>query len=91
MVLNHIAAIFFFSGPLFYIGLLMVVDPAGIAALPELFGDALLNFQRALRGFPAKERLVEPKETNASCKWRRTLRLAGLALVVCGLLFAVVI
>jgi hypothetical protein len=55
MVLNHIAAIFFFSGPLFYIGLVMVVDPAGIAALPELFAHALRNFRRALGGQPAQK------------------------------------
>jgi hypothetical protein len=91
MVLNHIAAIFFFSGPLFYIGLSMVVDPAGIAALPELFGDALRNFRRALGGLPPQERTVESRQTNASRKLRRTLRLAGLAILVCGLLFAVVI
>lgn len=38
MVLNHIAAIVFFAGPLFYLGLWMAVDPAG---LPRLFRRAL--------------------------------------------------
>jgi hypothetical protein len=88
MVLNHIAAIFFFSGPLFYIGLVLVIDPAVIASLHDLFGLAIRNFRRALSGLPAQERTAEPKETNAS---RRGLRLAGMALVLCGLLFAVVI
>lgn len=90
MVLNHIAAIFFFTGPLFYVGLLMLI-PVGIAAIPELFAHALRNFRLILGGLPAQERLAEPKQTNASRRGRRTLRLAGLALVVCGLLFAVVI
>ena len=35
MVLDHIAAILVFSGPLFYIGLWMALDPAGIAWVPE--------------------------------------------------------
>ena len=35
MVLRHLAAIFIFSGPLFYIGLLMAVDPAGIPTLSQ--------------------------------------------------------
>ena len=31
MVLNHLAAILFFAGPLFYGGLWMVIDPAVVA------------------------------------------------------------
>jgi hypothetical protein len=88
MVLNHIAAIFFFSGPLFYIGLVMVVDPAGVAALPELFADALRNFRRALGGQPAQN-MVELEQAGTSHRLRTTVRLAGLALVVCGLFAAV--
>ena len=39
MILNHLAVILFFSGPVFYVGLLMAVDPAGVAAVPQwLFG-----------------------------------------------------
>jgi hypothetical protein len=91
MVLNHIAAILFFSGPLFYVGQLMIVDPAGIAALPQLFARALQDFRCGLTGLPAQERLVEPEEAATSRRLRTALRLAGLALVVCGLLFDVVI
>jgi hypothetical protein len=36
MVLNHLAAIFFFSGPFFYIGLVLAAFPSTIAWLPEL-------------------------------------------------------
>ena len=89
MVLNHIVAIFFFSGPLFYIGLVMVVDPAGVAALPELFAHALRNFRRALGGQPAQE-MVELEQAGTSHRLRRAVRLAGLALFVCGLFAAVV-
>src|ERR1039457_1079657 len=87
--LPELFAIFFFSGPLFYIGLVMVVDPAGIAALPELFAHALRNFRRALGGQPAQT-IVELEQAGTSHRLRRTVRLAGLALVVCGLFAAVV-
>ena len=30
MVLQHLAAILLFSGPIFYLGLWMAIDPAGI-------------------------------------------------------------
>jgi hypothetical protein len=36
VVLNHLAAILFFAGPLFYCGVWMVVDPAGLARLLEI-------------------------------------------------------
>jgi hypothetical protein len=32
VVLNHLAAILFFGGPLFYIGLWMLLDPAPLAS-----------------------------------------------------------
>ena len=41
---NHIAAILVFSGPLFYIGLLMVIFPASIARFPESVVFGLRNF-----------------------------------------------
>ena len=88
MVLNHIAAILLFSGPLFYIGLVMVVDPADIAALPEWFAHALQNFRRASGGQPAQKLLGLEKA--GTSRLRRAVRLAGLALVVCGLFAAVV-
>jgi hypothetical protein len=36
VVLNHLAAILFFAGPLFYCGAWLVLDPAGIARLLEM-------------------------------------------------------
>ena len=35
MVLNHLAAILVFAGPLFYCGVWMVADPTGLARLIE--------------------------------------------------------
>jgi hypothetical protein len=91
MVLNHIAAIFFFSGPLFYVGLLLMIDPAGIASLPKLLARALQEFHRALIGLPSQRQSVGSEQTGISRKVRRALRFAGMALVACGLLFAVMI
>jgi hypothetical protein len=48
MVLEHIAAILLFSGPLFYIGLWMALDPAGIAWVPELI---VRVFKKCREGF----------------------------------------
>jgi hypothetical protein len=88
MLLNHIAAIFFFSGPFFYIGLVMLVDPAGIAAIPELVVRALQTFRRAVGGLPAQKE-AELEEAGTSHRVRRAVRPTGLALVVCGMFAAV--
>lgn len=42
MVLNHLAAILFFSGPLLYCGLWMAIAPTGFAKLIE-FGIRMLR------------------------------------------------
>jgi hypothetical protein len=36
VLLNHLAAILFFAGPLFYCGMWMAIDPTGFANLLEL-------------------------------------------------------
>jgi hypothetical protein len=71
MVLNHLAAMFFFSGPLFYIGLLLMVDPTGIAALPELLASALREFHGPLIGLPAQRQSVGSEEADTSHQVRR--------------------
>jgi len=86
MVLEHIAAIFFFSGPLFFIGLLMAVDPAGIPTLYQWLLRESRHFVQRLGGVPSEE-IVEPEYTDISRRARRVLRLAGVALLV----FAIVI
>ena len=85
MVLEHIAAIFFFSGPLFYIGLLIAFDPAGIQTVSQGLLRAFRHLVQRLGGFPSQE-IVEP-DYETSRRVQRALRLAGVAL----LLFAIVI
>jgi hypothetical protein len=84
MLLSHVAGILLFSGPLFYIGLWMVLDPAGIAWLPEFGVRVFRNLVRSLGGRPAEE-TDEPAVD--SRRPRAGLRLVGVAL----LLFAIVV
>jgi hypothetical protein len=84
VLLNHIAAILVFSGPLFYIGLLMAVDPAGIPTLALWVRRVCRHFVQRLRGFPSE--IAEP-EYDISRKVRRVLRFTGVALLV----FAIVV
>jgi hypothetical protein len=86
MVLDHLAAIFLFSGPLFYIGLLMAVDPAGIPTLYQWLLRVFRHFVQRFGGLPSEE-IVEPEYTDISRRAWRVLRLAGLALLV----FAIVV
>ena len=86
MVLNHIAAIFLFSGPLFYVGLFMVIFPETIARLPESVVLGLRNFMAGLRGVRSPERLIQPEQADVSPRVRTTLRLAGLALLIFGII-----
>ena len=81
MVLEHLAAIFLFSGPLFYVGLLMVVDPAGVPTLYQWLLRVLRHFVRRLGGVPA-ERVVEHEYTDVSRRVRRIVRYSGAALLV---------
>jgi len=86
MVLRHIAAILLFSGPLFYIGLWMAIDPAGFATIPELVLGVFRLVVRTLIGLPLEDTL-EPEDTFVPRRLRTGLRFAGVALV----LFAIVI
>lgn len=81
MVLNHVAAVFLFSGPLLYIGLWMAVDPAGFARLPELVVRVSRNVVQSLGGLPSGE-IVEPKHAAISRRLRTGLRFAGVALLL---------
>ena len=65
MVLDHIAAVLVFSGPLFYIGLWMALDPAGIAWVPELIVRVFRNAVKGSGG-PASEDIVESEQTAIS-------------------------
>jgi hypothetical protein len=85
VLLNHIAAILVFSGPLFYIGLLMAVDPAGIPTLAQWLLRVFRHFVHRLRGLSAE--LVEPEYPDLSRKAKRVVRITGVALLV----FAIVV
>ena len=81
MVLEHLAAIFLFSGPLFYLGLLMVVDPAGVPMLYQWLERVLRHFVRRLAGVPA-ERVLEHEYSDVSQRVRRVVRFSGAALLL---------
>jgi hypothetical protein len=85
MVLEHIAAILLFSGPLFYIGLWMAIDPAGIGSLPEMLLRGLGKLVQRLGG-PDLHAIPHAEYTD-SRKVRRIVRFTGVAL----LLFAIVV
>ncbi len=70
MVLDHLAAIFLFSGPLFYIGLFMALDPAGIPILTQSCRRLLTH------------NTVEARHPEISPRVRRAVRLTGVALVL---------
>jgi hypothetical protein len=74
MIVKHLAATLLFSGPLFYAGLLMTVDPAGCARLPGLLIRLLRN-----------GRFSGPEHADIPRRLQTALRFAGIAL----LLFAV--
>jgi hypothetical protein len=80
-VLDHLAAIFFFSGPLFYIGLWMALDPASCAGVLELAVRVPRSIVQGLAGVPARQ-VVKPEEAIVSNRLRPALRLTGLALVL---------
>ena len=65
MVLRHLAAIFIFSGPLFYVGLLMAVDPAGIPTLSQWLLRVSRNLVHRLTGLSSQD-LVEPDDAEIS-------------------------
>ncbi len=86
MLLNHIAAVLVFSGPLSWIGLWIAIDPAGITALADLILQGIRRMVGRLDAVPGKEG-AEPDHVKTASRLRMRLRLAGVALV----LFAIVI
>jgi hypothetical protein len=70
MVLDHLAAIFLFSGPLFYIGLFMALDPAGIPILSQWLRRLITH------------NTVESGHPEVSPRIRRAVRLTGVALLL---------
>lgn len=81
MVLNHVAAILLFSGPLFYVGLWMAIDPAGFARLPNLIVRVPRKLVQTLGGLPSEE-TVEPERPAISQRLQTGVRFAGVVLVL---------
>ncbi len=77
MVLDHIAAIFLFSGPLFYAGLFMLIDPAGVLGLAEW-----VSCVAGRPGGPHPEGNGRPEQRGNARRLRTALRLAGLGLML---------
>jgi hypothetical protein len=81
MILEHIAVFVLFSGPLFWVGLWMSIDPAPFAWVPELAVRVRRDLERNFAG-PASEPTFKVEHTAASRRLRRAVRIAGVALVV---------
>ena len=79
MVVEHILAILLFSGPLFYVGLWLAIDPAGLLTLPK---DTLRSAWSLVHNPAGRsaERVVEP--ARVSGKVRKALRVVGVVLVL---------
>ena len=77
------------AGPLLYIGLVLLTDPASIAAISENFAAELQRFEQRLRGFDR----VRPVYSAASVSMPKNLRIAlqctGAILIACGVLAVV--
>ena len=83
MILEHVAAILFFSGPLFYIGLWLVLDPGGVASVPQSAVEAFRGVVRGLAGIPGPA--AQPDKTELPRRARTVLRVAGMALLLFAL------
>jgi hypothetical protein len=86
MLLNHLAAIFVFSGPLFYLGLWMAVDPGGILTLSLWALRAFRHLGYRFDGCVTQE-ILGSDHAETPRRLRRALRCVGVALLV----FAIVI
>ena len=84
MLWEHAAAVLLFSGPLFYVGLWMAIDPAGFTWLPESALRVLSNLVQRF-GRPFSDEAIE--QAALSRRVRTALRFVGVAL----LLFAIVV
>jgi hypothetical protein len=75
MVLNRLAAILFFSGPLVYVGLLLAVDPTGVAAVTQWL---FVLVRKSVRG----EEDVVPEHREVSWPAEKAPRAAGVTLIL---------
>ena len=86
MVLNHIAAVLLFSGPVLWLGLWMAIDPA---AFIWVAGIVARLIRPSLRASPEAPAEVDGKAEHVAISRRHksAVRLAGMILA----LFAVVV
>ena len=80
MLLNHIAAMLLFSGPLFYLGLWMALDPSGIAALPQSIVGVSRQIVRDLCGQQSGE--IGELQPAIPRRLRIAVRFAGVVVVL---------
>jgi hypothetical protein len=79
------------SAVLLYIGLSLLVDPEGAARVSDQVAGRLRDFDLALRGFSALNRLSQPAHAELSPATRFRIRLAGLALAALAFLCFVLV
>jgi hypothetical protein len=78
-MLEHMIALLLFSGPLFYLGLWLSIDPEGLATLPHDTLRSVRSLVHNVAGRPA-ERVIEPVAVSARA--RKALRVSGVVLVL---------
>jgi len=93
-MLDHARTIFAslcVCGPVLYVGLLMVIDPASLViALRSLawsLAGVLRTFEHRFHGSQWHEQLQEPEAGPVSPAARLALKFAGLALVLCAVAY----
>lgn len=68
------------SGPLLFIGVLMVIDPASFVNIGQTLASELRTFKHRLRGFQQQGRFQEPEAISVSPSVRVAIRTFGVAL-----------
>ena len=77
------------AGPLLYIGLVLLTDPASIAAMSENLAVELQRFQQRFRGFYRVKPLYSAETVSMPKDLRIALQCTGIILIACGVLAVV--
>lgn len=79
------------SAALLYAGIFLLLDPERVARLAEDLAGRLRDFDLALRGYPALNRLAQPPQADVSQPALFRIRVTGLVFIaVAFLMFALV-
>jgi hypothetical protein len=78
---------FFVCGPVLYIGVLMLIDPASFLKSLIALAGVLRTLEGRFHGYQWHEQLQAPAGNPVSPIMRVTLRLAGSALAVCAVAY----